>query len=85
MFPCNTVVPRTIILIHTEFVRTIFSPVGMQRHRHADTNTVIETGTFRCRFKESFLWAAAKGGRVEECESLVQMGTGELLIVMMMS
>ncbi|CAM9652151.1 unnamed protein product, partial [Scytosiphon promiscuus] len=27
------------------------------------------------RFKESFLWAAAKGGRVEECESLVQMGT----------
>eukprot|EP00903_Cladosiphon_okamuranus_P008721 g8353.t1 len=27
------------------------------------------------RFKESFLWAAAKGGRVEECESLVQMGS----------
>ncbi|CAN0415143.1 unnamed protein product, partial [Ascophyllum nodosum] len=26
------------------------------------------------RFKESFLWAAAKGGRVEECESLVKIG-----------
>lgn len=29
------------------------------------------------RFKESFLWAAAKGGRVEECEMLLQMRTGK--------
>ncbi|CAM9154611.1 unnamed protein product [Ectocarpus sp. 13 AM-2016] len=29
------------------------------------------------RLKESFLWAAAKGGRVEECESLLEMGTGK--------
>lgn len=38
----------------------------------------MNTDALPCRFKESFLWAAAKGGRVEECESLLQMGTGEL-------
>mmetsp|Transcript_8910 Transcript_8910/g.11803 ORF Transcript_8910/g.11803 Transcript_8910/m.11803 type:complete len:492 (+) Transcript_8910:106-1581(+) len=26
------------------------------------------------RLKESFLWAAAKGGRTEECQSLIQLG-----------
>ncbi|CAN0223444.1 unnamed protein product, partial [Ascophyllum nodosum] len=50
---------------------------GPYLRRHNTSHRNQRSGQCRghpLRFKESFLWAAAKGGRVEECESLVKIG-----------
>lgn len=60
------------------FPRSVYEHLyGRHHQQQLCTALPLPLPIFIARFKESFLWAAAKGGRLEECESLVQIGAGE--------